>query len=205
MLIIKYGTKQKSHLKRASWVGWQYRVQKIGRKCQPLLLYSKSHIDFLKVEFPVLLSMMILFIQHNSSNAVPFKNSSVQYWLATFNTVCDLLEVTKSTVPMCGCMLVVLSDIYCQSTCCLFKLAEYSSNCSSFVSMVFPSFCRTYKQHNHTEKTNYWSIISDTILGRGTKVVTVWPQKYDSPIGSTFTLEISVAAIVLCDDEERAL
>ncbi len=96
--------------------------------------------------------MMILFIQHIQCST--FQNSSVQYWLGTFNTVCDLLEVTKSTVPMCGCMLVVLSDIYCQSTCCLFKLAEYSSNCSSFVSMVFPSFCRTYKQHNHTEKTN---------------------------------------------------
>ncbi len=138
--------------------------------------------------------MMIMFIQHIQCST--FQNSTVQYWLATFNAVCDLLEVTKSTVPMCGCMLVILSDIYCQSTCCLFKLAEYSSNCSSFVSMVFPSFCRTYKQHNHTERptSHYFrQELSDTILGRGTNVVTVWPQKYDSPIGSTFTLEIYIS------------
>lgn len=65
-----------------------------------------TYWHFLKVEFPVLLSMMILsmFIQHNSSKAVPLKNSSVQYWVTSFNTVCDLLEVIKSTVTYSPCV-----------------------------------------------------------------------------------------------------
>ncbi len=64
-----------------------------------------TYWHFLKVEFPVLLSMILsMFIQHNSSNAVPLKNSSVQYWVTSFNTVCDLLEVTKSTVTYSPCV-----------------------------------------------------------------------------------------------------
>ena len=60
----------------------------------------------------------------------------------------------------CEWRLCKMEAVCCSFTCCLMRFWEHCSNCSSLVSIVFPSFCRTFKNKmEHTNNKVTWQYV----------------------------------------------